>query len=96
MNKLNLTETDAVLLTLCSTSDFIENKSDLRSFHYNKNGTTTAVYELNNHIITVKKDANNCTFDIRFHLKKHSTICGTKVNPYNTSSYDAPDDEYPY
>lgn len=95
MNKLNLTETDAVLLTLCSTADFIEIKSELRSFHFNKNGTTTAVYELNNHIITVKRDANNCTFDIQFHLKKHSTICGKKINPYSTSD-DISDDRYPY
>lgn len=92
MDKLNLTETDAILLTLCNIDDFLQRKARLHSFHVNKNGTTTTVYRLSEHLVSVKRDANNCSFSVQFNLKKHSTVCSEKITPYGILPY-APEDE---
>lgn len=81
MEKLDLTATDAVLLTLCSIDDFLQNNAELKSFNVNRNGTATALYKLNSHTIAVKRDINNCSFSIQFQLKKHSAVCGKKIVP---------------
>lgn len=95
MNKLILTETDAIMKTLSDISLFLSETAAMYSFTTNKNGTTTAVYRINDNYISVAKDINNYTYSINFSLKPNATITGRIIDG-NIIASSVPNDEIPF
>lgn len=95
MNKLILTETDAIMKTLNDIALFLRETAVMYSFTTNKNGTTTAVYRINDHYVNVAKDINNYTYSVNFSLKPNATITGRIIDE-NIIASSVPNDEIPF
>lgn len=82
MIKTDISKSEAIIEALADIARFIHENHRLHELKWCSNGTSTATYKINNHLIVVKRDANNSTFSIKVKLKKHSTITG-KVTDSN-------------
>ncbi len=80
INKTDISESEAIIEALADIARFIHENHRLHEIKWCSNGTSTATYKVDNHLIVVKRDAENSTFSIKIKLKKHSTITGKSVD----------------
>ncbi len=80
MIKTDISESKAIIEALAEIARFIHENHSLQELKWCSNGTSTATYKISNHLIVVKRDANNSTFSIKVKLKKHSTITGNVID----------------
>lgn len=76
---LNISETEAMINALNDLALYLNYNAPMTNFNVFGNGTTSATYKLNNHYVTVKRDANCKAYSVTFHLKRFSTLDG-KIN----------------
>ncbi len=80
MLKTDISESEAIIEALGDIARFIHENNSIYELKWCSNGTSTSTYKIDNHIIVIKRDANNSTFSIKVKLKKHSTINGKAVD----------------
>lgn len=73
---LTISETEAMINVINDLAFYLYHNAPITDFNVFSDGTTSTVYKLNNHYITVKRDANDKTYSIAFQLKEFSTLDG--------------------
>ena len=73
---LTISETETMINVINDLAFYLYHNAPMTDFKMFSDGTTSTVYRLNNHYITVKRDANDKSYSISFQLKEFSTLDG--------------------
>lgn len=73
---LSISETDAMIKVINDLALYLYDNATMTKCKIFSDGTSSIVYRLDNHYITVKRDANDKAYSITFKLKEFSTLEG--------------------
>lgn len=76
-------------------AEYLYHNVELHKYTVLSNKVTILVYKTGKHYITIKRDANTRTYDIKVHLQKYSTVAGRITNEGVLASSE-PDGSVPF